>query len=91
MSARLHRNPFDQFDNGPSQLSLGERRKSLQQAERMRVRDERERRHAAMLGDPFDMVVSSKKVLTGILRPRAICVRRPAPTRFIPFSYFCTC
>jgi hypothetical protein len=80
MTAGPHRKPFDQYDNQPSQLSVGERRISLQQAERMRVRDERERRHAALLGDLSLWSCPSKKVLTGILRPRVICVRRPAPT-----------
>src|SRR5215208_5744349 len=29
--------------------------------------------------------------LTGTCSADAICVRRLAPTRFTPFSYFCTC
>jgi hypothetical protein len=58
MTARPYRNPFDQFDNRPSQLSVGECRKGLQQAERMRGRDERERRLDALLVRLFDMVVS---------------------------------
>src|ERR1700730_8616207 len=32
-----------------------------------------------------------KKVLTDTLSTSAIRVRRPAPTRLTPFSYFCTC
>src|SRR3954468_20799380 len=32
-----------------------------------------------------------KNVLTDTPRTSAILVNRPAPTRFTPFSYFCTC
>src|SRR3984893_4871717 len=67
MTSRFHRNPFDQFDNRPSQLPVGECRIGLQQAERMRVRDERERRLDALLGGLFDMVVSLEEGIDGYL------------------------
>jgi len=91
MTARPQRNPFDQFDNRPTQLSVGECRIGLQQAERMRVRDERQRRHAVLLGGLFAMVVSLEEGIHGYLETPCDLRERPAPTRFAPFSYFCTC
>jgi hypothetical protein len=44
---------------------------------------------------PFDFfpegITSSKKKETGTCKKLAICCRRLAPMRFVPFSYFCTC
>src|SRR5215470_14480116 len=58
MAAGLDRDPLDQLDDRTAQLAVGQGRIGLQQAKRVRMRDQRERRVDALRGDLFDIVAT---------------------------------
>ena len=66
-----------------------DRRERLHEAQRLRVRDQRGGGRGGDLRPAPGTPASS--VITGTSSALAIRTSRPEPTRFTPFSYFCTC
>src|SRR5712691_3701552 len=65
MTAGFDRNPFDQLDDRTPQLPISEGRIGLQQPERVRVGDERERRLDALRGDLIERVAPLEECVDG--------------------------